>query len=240
MLAVVTGAAVRVGRAIALSLASRGFDLALCAHAHMAEADALAQEIVSSGRQASVHRADLSIPTQVSALADELTRLYPAIDLLVNSAAMYARKPFAEITTGEYVAMQAVNLEAPFFLTQKLLPSLLAAPSPSIVNIVDIAVERAVPGYAHYTVGKAGLAGLTRALAVELAPRIRVNGVAPGLVAAPVGMTHENAAALAKGVPLQRAGSPNDVGRTVSFLALDAPYMSGQIIAVDGGWSAKL
>jgi pteridine reductase len=240
MLAVVTGAGVRVGRAIAVALADAGYDLALHANDNIIAATELAAELAKKGRQASVHKADLADPLQVERLVKELRDRYRAVDVLVNSASIYVEKAFADIDLAAYARMQQINLVAPFFLTQGLLEPLKHAAAPSVINIVDIAAERVVPRYAHYTVSKAGLAALTRALATELAPKIRVNGVAPGLVAMPAKWTAETKSGALERIPLERSGDPADVAKLVVFLARDATYMTGQIVAVDGGWSAAL
>src|SRR5690606_29568455 len=139
-----------------------------------------------------------------------------------------------------YRSMQAINLEAPFFLTQALLPLLERGRSPLVLHIGDIGGERAEPGYAHYAVSKAGLVMLTRALAVELAPRIRVNAVSPGTVAFPEAMDEEARREILARIPMGREGDCEDVARAAVFLALEAPYVTGQILAVDGGRSALL
>ncbi len=240
MLAVVTGAGVRVGRAIAVALADAGYDLALHANDNITAATDLAAEIAKKGRRTSTHKADLSDPLQVERLVNELRERYPSIDVLVNSASIYVEKPFAEIDAAAYARMQQINLASPFFLTQGLLEPLKRSASPSVINIVDIAAERVVPRYAHYTVSKAGLAALTKALATELAPTIRVNGVSPGLVAMPVNWSESTKSGALGRIPLQRSGAPEDVAKLVVFLAREATYMTGQIVAVDGGWSAAL
>lgn len=240
MLAVVTGAGVRVGRAIAVALAEAGYDLALHANDNVVAATELAKELGAKGRQVSVHKADLSDPLQVARLVKELRDRYRAIEVLVNSASIYVEKSFDDIDLAEYARMQQINLTAPFFLTQGLLEPLKHAANPSVINIVDIAADRVVPRYAHYTVSKAGLAALTKALATELAPKIRVNGVSPGLVAMPTAWSTDTRASALARIPLQRTGEPLDVAKLVVFLARDATYMTGQIVAVDGGWSASL
>lgn len=240
MLAVVTGAGVRVGRAIAVALAEAGYDLALHANDNILAATELAGELGTKGRQASVHKADLADPLQVQRLVKELRDRYKVIDVLVNSASIYVETPFADIDLAAYSRMQQINLTAPFFLTQGLLEPLKHAASPSVINIVDIAAHRVVPRYAHYTVSKAGLEALTKALATELAPKIRVNGVSPGLVAMPAQWSESTKSGALDRIPLKRSGEPDDVAKLVVFLARDATYMTGQVVAVDGGWSAAL
>jgi pteridine reductase len=129
---------------------------------------------------------------------------------------------------------------APFFLTQALLPSLRAGKDPLVVHITDVGGERPVSHYAHYSVSKAGLIMLTRALAVELAPHVRVNAVSPGAVAFPEDFDAAAREAVLKRIPMGREGSVEDIARTIVFLAREAPYLTGQVITVDGGRSAQL
>ncbi|MBC7793870.1 MAG: SDR family oxidoreductase [Clostridia bacterium] len=237
MLAIVTGAGVRFGKAIALQLAAAGYELALHANAHAESAEGVAREIIKGGGRARVFVANLEC--DVARLGAELVAAYPAVDLLVNNAAIFEKTSFERITEAAYQRMQRINIEAPFFLTQALTQALRRARG-GVVNVIDVGADRVVPGYAHYTVAKAGLQGLTKALAVELAPEIRVNGVAPGIAAFPEAWDSETRERVLERIPLARSGTPDDVARAVLFLARDASYVSGQIIAVDGAWSTHL
>lgn len=241
-LAVVTGAGIRVGRAIALGLARDGFDVVLCAHRSVDAAQAVADEIRALGRDAFVEQADLSDDAEggaVDALGDRLRAAHPVIDVVVHSAGAFERVPFSRMTRAQYRAMQAVNLEAPYFLSQRLLPALHAAADPCIIHVVDIAAERPMNQYSHYSVSKAGLSMLTKALAVELGPKVRVNGVSPGTVAFPPSFDADERKKILARVPLKREGSPEDVAAAVVFL-VRAPYISGAILPVDGGRQAVL
>jgi pteridine reductase len=238
--AVVTGAGIRIGKAIALALAEAGYDLALHVHRSIEGAEEVAGRARALGRAVTVHRADLGTPEGVDALAAAVREAWPSLDVLVNNAGLFERVAFAEITREQYRRMQGVNLEAPFFLTQALLPALHAAPQPLVVNLTDIGGERAESHYAHYSVSKAGLIMLTRALAVELAPRVRVNAISPGTVVFPEDFDEAARQATLARIPLGRVGSAEDVARVVVFLAREAPYLSGQVIAVDGARSARL
>lgn len=238
--AVVTGAGIRLGKAIALGLAGAGYDLALHVHQSTEGAEEVAGKARALGRSVTVYRADLGSPRGVESLASTLREAHPAIDVLVNNAGIFERLAFEDITREHYHRMMGINLEAPFFLTQALLPALRAAPSPLVVNLTDIAAERAESHYAHYSASKAGLIMLTRALAVELAPRVRVNAVSPGTVIFPEGFDEATRQAHLARVPLGRVGSAEDVARVVVFLAREAPYISGQVIAVDGARSVQL
>lgn len=177
---------------------------------------------------------DLSTESGVEALA-AAAHSRGTLDVLVNNAGIYESTPFVRTTRAELARTLAVNLEAPFFLTQALLPLLLAAPAPCVVNVTDVAVRRPYPRYAPYLVSKAGLTMLTKALALELAPRVRVNAVAPGTVAFPEDFDPEKRARILARVPLGREGSPDDIGRAVVFLVRDAPYSTGHVLDVGGG-----
>jgi pteridine reductase len=134
--------------------------------------------------------------------------------------------------------MHAINAQAPFILTRALTPALRRARG-CVINMVDIAVDRVLPGYAHYTTSKAALLALTKVLAVELAPEVRVNGIAPGIVAYPDAWDEATRERMTERIPLKRGGEPEDVARAALFLAAQ-PYVTGQILAVDGGWSVHL
>lgn len=238
--AFVTGAAVRVGRAVSAALASAGFDLVLHAHKSQPALQELGDELAGTGRRICLHNADLSDPAQVDALGEEVAAEHGVLDLVVHNAGIFDHSPFATTSWQRYRRMLAVNLDAPFFLTRHLLPNLAAAQSPSVVMIGDVAADRAVPGYAHYTVSKAGLHALTRALAVELAPTIRVNAVAPGTVAFPADFGPQEREPILARIPLATQGRVADVADAVLFLATAAPYVTGQVLAVDGGRSVLL
>jgi pteridine reductase len=238
-LAVVTGAGVRLGRAIAIALARAGYDLVLTANASLDAVNQTASDARAHGVAAMVRRADLSQEDEVDRLGSDLRAILPAVDLLVHNAGFFEEVPFHAITRAQYRRMQAINLEAPFFLTQALLPSLQAAPSPAIVLLADIGGERPMNRYAHYSISKAGVVMLTRALAVELGPAIRVNAVAPGTVLFPADFDPEARERLVRRVPLKREGSAEDVAEAVVYLA-GATYVSGHVLAVDGGRSAVL
>jgi pteridine reductase len=237
--ALVTGAGIRVGRAIALGLADAGWDVIVHANRSLDGARATVADIQARGRQAFLEQADLADEGQLDELADRLLAAHPTLDLIVHSASIFEDVPYAKVTRAQYRAMQAINLEAPYFLSQRLLPALERAADPCIVHIIDISSERPVPRYSHYSVSKAGLHALTKALAVELGPKVRVNGVSPGAVAFPERFTTEERERILKRVPLKREGTPEDIAKAVVFLAA-APYISGAVLPVDGGRAAVL
>ncbi|MFY1827499.1 SDR family NAD(P)-dependent oxidoreductase [Myxococcus fulvus] len=238
--AFITGAGIRIGQAVARALAHAGYDVALHANRSLEALTVLADELRALGRRVTVHAADLSRPEAVDALGASVREAWPALDVVVHNAGLYERVPFEDISREQYRTMLGVNLDAPFFLTQALLPSLLAGKDPVVVNICDIAGERPEGHFAHYSVSKAGLLMLTRALAVELAPRVRVNAVSPGVAAFPESFDAAAREQILRRIPMGREGSVEDVARAVVFLAKDAPYITGQVIAVDGGRSVKL
>ncbi len=238
--AFITGAGVRIGSAVARALARAGYDLALHANRSVKPLEALAEELQGLGRKISLYPADLSDPRGVDELGARVRADHPTLDVLVHNAGLYERVAFESITREQYRTMLAVNLDAPFFLTQALLPSLRAAAQPLVVHITDIGGERAESHFAHYSVSKAALIMLTRALAVELAPHVRVNAVSPGAVAFPESFDAAAREAFLQRVPMGREGSVEDIARTVVFLAREAPYITGQVVVVDGGRSARL
>lgn len=232
--ALVTGGGIRVGRAIALALGRAGFDVVVHANRSLGEAGAVAAELRAMGRAARVEAADLSTVDGPHALAARLERL----DVLVNSAAAYEHVDFERVTRAQLERMFAVNVTAPFLLTQALLPRLRAARG-CVVNITDMAVTHAYTTthfFSHYLASKAALDQLTRAWALELGPDVRVNAVAPG----PVAMAAETSEAqkhdILSRIPLRREGQPADVAGAVVFLA-QSPYITGQTLRVDGGLS---
>jgi len=230
--ALVTGAGVRVGSAIARALVDDGFDLVLHAHSSLAGAEEIAQYARDHGRTAHVVRADLSTDDGVRALATAAAS--STLDLVVHNAALFEKVPFASITRAQHARMMEVNASAPFFLTQALLPALASSKNASVVVVGDIAGARPMKGYAHYSVSKAAVLMLVRALAVELAPAVRVNAVSPGTVMFPEDFDDAARAAVLARVPMAREGTADDVARAVVFLARE-PYLTGVNLPVDGG-----
>ncbi|WP_224244774.1 SDR family NAD(P)-dependent oxidoreductase [Hyalangium gracile] len=239
-IAFITGAGIRIGSAVARALGRAGYDLALHAHRSVKSLEAVAEELRGLGRHVSLYAADLSEPRQVDELGARVRADHPTLDVLVHNAGLYERAAFESITREQYRTMLAVNMDAPFFLTQALLPSLRAAAQPLVVHLTDIGGERAESHYAHYSVSKAALLMLTRALAVELAPHVRVNAISPGVVAFPESFDAAARASILQRIPMGREGSVEDVARVVLFLAREAPYITGQVLTVDGGRSAQL
>lgn len=233
-----TGGARRIGRAIALHLHRRGFDIALHYRGSQDSARALAATLCAERADScALFQADLGDPEQVGALARDIIARYGAIEVLVNNAAGFSPTPIESCTPREFDHMLDVNLRGPYFLIQGLLPA-LRSDNAGIVNLLDVHANRPLRRYNAYCAAKAGLASLTRSLALELAPGIRVNGVAPGAILWPeAGDTYDESMRreTIEKTPLGRLGDPQDIARTVAFLACDAPYITGQVIVVDGG-----
>lgn len=237
--ALVTGGGVRVGRAIAVELARGGADVVVHFHASAAGAGETVREITALGRRAVAVAGELASTEAVARVFAEADRLLAPPDILVNNAGIFERRPFEEISEAQLRGMLEVNLIAPFLCAQQAATRMRQAGRGDIVNILDVGgTSLAWKGYAHYCAAKAGLAMLTRVLSAELAPTIRVNGVAPGAVLFPEGEDEATRKRVLARVPLGRAGSAEDVARTVRFLIGGPAYVTGQIIAVDGGRSA--
>jgi pteridine reductase len=239
--ALVTGGARRVGAAIARRLHGAGARVLL--HYRDSEADAaqLAAELnrAREGSAATV-KAELLAPIAPKVLVAAAIERFGRLDLLVNNASSFFPVPLGEIEASHWEELVGSNLRAPLFISQEAAPQ-LARNKGAIVNIIDIHAERPLKGYPVYSVAKAGLAALTRSLALELAPEVRVNGVAPGAIAWPEDgqFDPEERKRIVASTPLGRVGTPEDIAQAVHFLAC-APYVTGQIIAVDGGRSIFL
>lgn len=232
----VTGSARRVGAVIARTLHTAGYDLALHCRHSVAEAEALAAELEYRRADSTlVLQADLADPEAPTALIDTLLAQTGRLDGLVNNASAFFPTPVGSATVAQWNELFSSNAQAPFFLAQAATPALRAARG-AIVNLVDIYAERPLADHPIYCMAKAALAAMTRALAQDLAPEVRVNGVAPGAVLWPSnGMAYTDQQALLARTPLERAGSPEDVAGAVRWLLHDAPFVTGQIITVDGG-----
>ncbi len=239
----VTGAGRRIGAAIARTLHAAGLKVVLHCHRSRAEADALARALESARPgSAAVVQADLGDLAGMSRLAQAAAGAFGRLDALVNNASTFHATALGEIQASDWESLIGSNLRAPLFLAQALAPRLREARG-AIVNIVDIHAERPLAGYPVYSIAKAGLAGLTRSLALELAPEVRVNGVSPGAILWPESGPHFPEAErqrITSQTPLARTGSPEDVAGAVKYLLLDAPFVTGQILAVDGGRSLHL
>jgi len=234
--ALVTGAGVRVGRAIAEALADEGVDVAV----HHRSSGRGAQEVVngirSRGRRAAALQADLAEPEQCRGLVQATLRELGTLDFLVHSAANFHRAPLEETDESLWDSSMNVNARAALLLAREAAPALRGRHG-RIVLISDFLAVTPARQYVAHSASKAAVEGLVRALAVELAPEVSVNGVAPGTVLVPEGTSPETAARWARRVPLRRHGDPADVAATVVFLCAGPAFITGQVIRVDGGKS---
>ena len=231
--ALVTGAGQRVGRAIALALGARGMHIVVHYNGSRAGADETARHNTAAGGQATVEQADLTQVEAADALVDRAIAWRGELSALVNSAAIMVRTPVGETTAHDWDTMFALNVRAPYFLSQRAAPA-LAASQGAVVNIADLAAFESWPAYVPHGMTKAAVVQMTRAMARALAPDVRVNAVAPGVVLLPEGWSEEEAEHLRSTTPLRRLGSPEDVGQAVVFL-LEAQYVTGEVVRVDGG-----
>lgn len=236
-MALVTGGAKRVGRAIVERLASAGFDVAFTYLGSEAEAFALRDALVARGRRAVAVRADLTTPEEaVDRIRGAFGGTFDRLDVLVNSASLYERGGLTDATTERSRRLWAIHVESPMLLCRAFEPMLRASRG-HVVNMVDLLAERPWPEYMVYCASKAGLWNLTLGLARALAPEVTVNGIAPGVVEWPDDYPEAEREKYLKRVPLGRPGSPDDVAEMVVFLCTGGSYVTGQIIRLDGGRS---
>ena len=234
--AFVTGAARRIGATIARTLHAAGYDLALHCRNSCDELDALAADLERERGESTVTlQADLADADCLPELVDAALARFGRLDALVNNASAFQPTPIGTITPAQWDDLFAANARAPLFLAQAAAPH-LAARGGAIVNLIDIHADRPLREHAVYCMAKAALAMATRSLALELAPDVRVNGVAPGAVLWPeAGKDEAERAHLVARTPLARIGTPADVAGAVLWLLRDAPYVTGEILRVDGG-----
>jgi len=240
--ALVTGGARRVGAAICRRLHAAGASVVVHCHQSVTDAQALVQEL-NSRRAASavLVQADLLAPGALPQLAQQAQAAFGRLDVLVNNASSFYATPLGKIDEQAWHDLIGTNLKAPLFLSQAVAPELKLRQG-CIVNIIDIHAERPLPEHAVYTTAKGGLLALTRSLALELGPQVRVNGVSPGAILWPDGPEWQNEGErqrIVNQILLKRTGEPEDIADAVEFLAA-ASYVTGQVIAVDGGRSIAL
>jgi len=233
--ALVTGGGVRLGRAIAEGLSRAGADLAVHCHDSREGAHAVREAARAQGRRAEVFPADLSNSDQLEGLLDRVKVGLGSPDILINSAALFERAPFPETALASLDRQWALNARAPFALTQAWARQ-RAGRGGDVVNLLDLGGAR-VPwrNYSAYCMTKAALAMLTECLALELAPAIRVNGILPGTVLPPEETSPEELERLRKSIPQQLLGTPRDVVEAVLFFVTGPRFITGQLLAVDGG-----
>jgi pteridine reductase len=234
----VTGAARRIGAAMARGFHAHG--AAVCIHCHQSigEAEHLRDELNRQrADSAAIVTADLLDVNAMPAVVTAALKAFGRLDVLINNASTFYPTPLGTVSPAQWDDLMGTNLRAPFFLAQAAAPQLRATKG-VIVNMIDIHAQRPLPGHSVYSTAKAGLAMLTRALARELGPDIRVNGIAPGPIMWPEsGMDARLQKEIVAKTLLKRSGATEDVVRAALFFVKDAPYVTGQILAVDGGRS---
>lgn len=230
----VTGAARRLGRTIALTLAAEGADIVL--HVHTSSGEDLAREITALGRQAWVVRADLSRPLEAHRLSQSVLASAGRIDILINNAAVFFPTHLPTLTLPLWSTILQTNLTAPFVLSLLLGRMMHERGAGKIIHISDWSGMRPLAGYLPYCVSKGGLVALTQGLAKAFAPQVQVNAIAPGPVLPPDHYTAAARRVLMAHTPLRRLGRAMDVARAVRFLATAGGFVTGAVYVVDGGW----
>lgn len=232
--ALVTGAAKRIGRAIALALAKRGWNLALHYNSSEKEASKLAADIIAKGGRAAAFKANLANEAEVAALAEQAVKKIGPLTALINNASVFELDTFKTASLESWNLHMQVNLRAPFLLTQAFFTQLPEACDANVINIIDQRVWNLTSQFTSYTLSKAALWTLTQTLALALAPRIRVNAIGPGPTLQSAHQSKEAFRRQWSSLPLGRRVRPEEIGEAVCFI-LDAPSMTGQMIALDGG-----
>jgi pteridine reductase len=231
--ALVTGGAVRVGRAISLGLATAGYDVLITYRSSEDAAGSVRSEVSEMGRQCETVQVDLADPASADTVVDSVREAFGRLDLLVNSAATFDARPLLEVDAEHWDATMAVNVRAPHLLVRAA-ASLLTEARGNVINIADLAAFQAWTDRPHHAVSKAALVHLTKIQARALAPNVRVNAIAPGSVLRPEGWSEDRWQEIARRAPLARPGTPQDVVDAILYLAT-APFVTGQVLTIDGG-----
>jgi 3-oxoacyl-[acyl-carrier protein] reductase/pteridine reductase len=231
--ALVTGAAKRIGRSVALRLASEGAEVVVNYRSSKNDADEVVAQIAAMGRHAMAIQADVAKRADVTALFTAVEKEFGRLDILVNNAGMFFPAKFEELTEEQWDRILDTNLKSQFLCSQAAAPMLRRGGHGRIINFASLGGLLAWPAYTHYCVSKAGVIMLTRCLARALAPEITVNAIAPGTISFP-GDAPELAEDFIRRAPLQRTGTAEDIDDAVVFLA-KSPFITGQVIVVDGG-----
>ena len=232
--ALVTGAGRRIGRAIALELAAHGATVAAHYRTSQAEADAVVAEIAAHAGKAQTLRANLEHVAEIEQMVSEILGSFGRIDILVNSASVFAPTPLAEITERDWDANLDTNLKGPFFLSKFAGAAMRRQGAGKIINLGDWAGIRPYKDYLPYSVSKSGLIGLTKALAKELAPTVQVNCIALGMVIPPENYTKEEVERLVSRTLTKKIGTPEDVARAVIFFC-ETDFATGSVLTLEGG-----
>jgi pteridine reductase len=232
--AIVTGGAVRLGRALVLAMAQEGVRLGIHYASSAGPADAVVEEIKTMGGDALAIQADLSQPAQACSIVERAVAHFGQVDILVNSAAIFEPGNWDDTTEANWDRHFAINLKSPFFLSQAFAAQVGPDRGGHIVNIADWRGVRPGADHVAYTLTKAAIIAMTRSLALALAPRIQVNAIAPGLILPPPGQDQAYLQSKAKQVPAQRVGSPQEIANALIFL-LRSDFVTGDLIFVTGG-----
>ncbi|GAB4266075.1 MAG: pteridine reductase [Methylomicrobium sp.] len=232
----ITGGAKRIGAACARLLHDRGWNVLLHYRSSERNAVELCEELNDIRVESALRfKADLSCMSELVALADYAKSAWGGVDALVNNASSFYPTGIGDVTEAQWEDLLGSNLKAPFFLTQTLSP-ILKERCGGVVNITDIHAERGLKGYPVYSIAKAGLVAMTRVMAKELGPDVRVNAVSPGAILWPEQeMSDSDKREIVDRIALKRSGAPEDIARAVRFLLEDAGYITGQVLSVDGG-----
>ncbi|MCZ8528401.1 pteridine reductase [Alteromonas sp. PRIM-21] len=233
--AMITGAAKRIGAAMACKLHNEGYRIIIHYGHSKDDAFALAEKLNSQRPDsAACLQANLCNSDEVKALGKKALDVWGQLDVLVNNASSFYPTPVGDISEDDWDSLVGSNVKGPLFLSQALAPA-LEANKGCIINMVDMHIDRPLPSHSVYLIAKSGLASLTQSLAIDLAPNVRVNGIAPGAILWPEReMDDAEKDKLLSSIPLGELGTPEDIANTLSFL-VSAAYITGQIIYVDGG-----
>lgn len=232
--ALVTGGAHRVGKAITMMLAEAGADVIVNYFSSSAAADQTVAEAQALGVRALAIQCDVADWSQVQAMADKILEEFGGVDMIVNSASLFEKTPFPTDNLDAWHRVTGISIDGPFYVCNALVPSMLARGGGAIVNIVDLSAWEPWPSFTAHSVSKAGLLAFTKQLALELAPAVRVNAVAPGPVLPTPNHDPKHAEKTAQGTLLGRWGRPEDVAFAVRYL-LQADFVTADVITVDGG-----
>lgn len=239
----ITGAAHRLGAHTARHLHQRGWNLVIHYRSREAEADALCEELNNIRAQSAISiQADLANPGEAESLGTKAVAAWGRLDGLVNNASVFYPNPTEQAGADDWDAIMNTNLRAPFFLGQACLPALKKSRG-AIVNLIDIYSQRPLADHPLYCASKSGLASLTLSWAKDLAPEVRVNGVSPGAILWPEGdaaIDEKYQQSILAKTPLARTGAPEDIAGAIAFFLCDVPFVTGQILAVDGGRSLNM
>lgn len=233
--ALVTGGGVRIGAAVSRKLAERGAKTAIHYHSSEKEARQLLKELWKTSLEAALFHADLTSPENLSDLVESVEKKWGPIDILINNAAIFEKIPFFEVTPADWNKHMALNLEVPFFLSQKIGRGMMERKKGKIIHITDIAAKIPYKDYTHYAATKAALISLTRGMAREMAPHVQVNAVALGPTLPPRQLSPTQREAVSQKTLLKKWGNPEEVANAVLFLLEGTDFATGSVITLDGG-----